>query len=247
MTDPTKPVVTGYPAAHPNSHPPAQTIQSTGTAYPYPAPPPAPYYQTPHYPPYYAQPSPYSNFLRRLIFAAIVVFLLIGTVTFILWLVLRPHVPEFSIKSASVSSFNLSSSELAANWNIEISAVNPNKKLGISYDNVDASVLYGSDALARTMLPPFYQGKMNATTVTARLAVVSSYVQDEQARRLVSERNTGSVGFNVRLRSWVRFRSGAWRTRRHPMTVYCKNVKIGISTAGNGTLVGITKGCQVDM
>uniref|UniRef100_A0A1D1ZK44 Uncharacterized protein At1g08160 n=1 Tax=Anthurium amnicola TaxID=1678845 RepID=A0A1D1ZK44_9ARAE len=246
-----KPFVTGYPAA-------AQPSSAHGTAYPYPA---HPYYAAPPPPaapglyggPSVAAPGPYGRsnssaaFLRRLIIIGISVLLLVGFATFILWLVLRPHLPEFAVTSASVSSFRLSAStQLSADFNLTLSVRNRNKKMGIFYDRVQAAVFYRQDPIAGTSLPPFYQGKGDSTVLPARLAAVAEYVDPDLTKdRAVA----GAVDFDVKVMAWVRFRAGVWRTRRHVMRVFCGDVRIGFSnsTAVVGSLVGQPKRCQVDL
>ncbi|OVA07129.1 Late embryogenesis abundant protein [Macleaya cordata] len=256
--DPNKPVTgyptTGYPPAqasyhHPTAYPSAQSsYPATGTAYHYTAAPPAAYYNPNPYPPPNYDPQR-ATFLRRLIIAGITVFLIIGAITFILWLVIRPHLPEFRVESASLSNFNVSSSQLNANWEIGFFVRNPNKKMTIFYDRIEGSVFYKDDSLADNSLAPFYQSKKNQTTITAKFTALTSYVDDRTVKEMVGDRNRGEVNFNVRMLAWVRFRSGAWRTRRHLMRVFCDDVKIGFSsnTGTTGSLSGRSKECEVDL
>ncbi|KAL5976495.1 hypothetical protein ACLOJK_020828 [Asimina triloba] len=240
--------VTGYPAAQ-SSYPPP----NTATAYPYPAPPPPPpgaYYHPNPYPP---PPPPYDPrravLLRRLVAVVIAVLIIIGAITFIVWLVLRPHLPRFSVVAATLSNFNLSSSHLTADWNISISARNPNSKMGVYYDRVEASIFYGREMLSSTSLDPFYQGKHNVTTIDAEFASVSEYVDGDVSRGLTDDQSRhGFVKFHVRLIARVRFRAGAWRTRQHIMRVFCDDVSLGFSSGnGTSTLLGRSKDCEVDL
>ncbi|XP_008799698.2 NDR1/HIN1-like protein 10 [Phoenix dactylifera] len=250
-----KPVVTGYPAA-------AAPSPAGGAAYPYPAPPPhaAPYYPAPY--PNGAAPPPASYgapfrpntlFLRRLLAVAIAFFLLIGLVILILWLVLRPRLPVFAVSSASVSAFNLSAPQqlLSSDFDLALSVSNPNHKMGIYYDRLVAAVLYGSDTIAETNLPPFYQGKGNATTIRARLVAAAEYVDADVAKGITADRGRGdgTVNFYVRVLALVRFRARAWRTRWHVMRVYCDHVPVGFKngTATVGSLVAPPKQCQVNL
>ncbi|XP_077240058.1 NDR1/HIN1-like protein 26 [Tasmannia lanceolata] len=236
--------VTGYPAPHP-----PYPSGPTATAYPYPAPPP--YYQNhPLYPP----PPPYNSnrnlILRRLITIAVSIFIIIIAITFIFWLILRPTLPDFSITSASVSPINTSSSsQLTANWDLTFSVRNPNKKMNIYYDQIDASVFYGSDFISLTSLPPFYQSKENITTVRARLAADSAYIGDGVVSDIAGERSHGAVSFNFKVIAWVRFRSGAWRTRKRILKVFCDDVKIAYANAtAFGTLFATPpRQCEVDL
>lgn len=232
---------TGYPAAQP-SYPNGPT--ATAYPYPQPAPAPAPYYPNP-YPPFNPRRS---TFLRRAIAAAIAVLIIIGAVSFILWLVLRPRLPQFSVTSVSVTSFNLSSSSLTANWDVVLSVRNPNKKMTVEYGSAEAAVTYDSKTLASTTLSPFSQGKRNQTTVSARLAAAGSYVGEGTASQLTADRARGSVVFRVKLFAWVRFRSGAWRTRSHFMRVWCRHVPVALSSAqSQGSLSGAPRECEVDL
>ncbi|CAA7404440.1 unnamed protein product [Spirodela intermedia] len=260
MNSEPKPVVTGYPAAaQPSYSGTAAAGPAYGSSYPYPATAPA-YYPPPPPPP----PGPYhdpnavyghrnssSLFIRRLIIICISVFLIIAIVTFILWLVLRFRLPEVAVSAASVSSFNVSNSQqVTGNFNLTFMVRNRNQKMGIFYDRVQAAVFYGSDSISETSLPPFYQGKGNSTAVPARFAAVSAYVDPDVASSILKERsNGGVVNFHVRIMAWVRFRAGAWRTRRHVMRVYCDNVRIGFSNSTSliGSLEGAPKTCRVDV
>ncbi|XP_072950687.1 NDR1/HIN1-like protein 10 [Typha angustifolia] len=254
-SDPKPPIVTGYPA-----HNGGAATSASGVAYPYPAPPPhaAPYYPVSAPPPYYPPPPPpYGNrntaFLRRLLAFAVAFFLILGAATLLLWLILRPRLPQFSVSSASVSSFNLSSASslLSADFDLTLTARNPNKKLGVHYDSISARIFYRGDSIAETYLPPFYQSKRNVSTVHARLVAMGEYVGADAVKGIESDRGNGNgvVRFQFRVFSWVVFNSGGWRTRRHAMRVSCDDVSIGFnsSKAMAGSMTGAPKQCRVDM
>ncbi|XP_010248447.1 PREDICTED: NDR1/HIN1-Like protein 3-like [Nelumbo nucifera] len=258
MEDPNKPV-TGYPPGYhqgqssynSNGYPPAQSSYSaastaTGTSYPYTAPLPAAYYNTnPYYTPPYDQRR--TTFFRRFIAAIIAVFLIIGAITFIVWLVLHPHVPEFRVDSVSVSSLNINNSQVTGNWDVGFTVRNPNKKMSVHYDNMFSTLFYRRQSLSDTSLPPLSQGKKNETTVRARFAASSGYIGDA-ASALASDRSSGSVSFNVNIGAWVWFKAGAWRTRRHLLRVFCEDLKVGFSSnTQTGVLSGGPKNCEVDL
>ncbi|KAJ3703611.1 hypothetical protein LUZ61_007316 [Rhynchospora tenuis] len=266
--EPKDPVM-GYPA------PPAAAAAPPppATAYPYPAPPPhaVPYYYAnpnQHYPAYpnpnpnpnpmsgsYAYPSRNAMFLRRLVMISIAFLLAMGAVTFIIWLVLRPRLPVFSVSSASVSSFNIpTNTSVSLDLSLTFTVQNPNHKLGVQYSDVSTDISYRGELLADSNLSPFYQTKENSTQISAHLVVVGQYVSDDVTKGIQSERgkDNGGVHFQVRFFSWVVFNSGAWRTRRHVLRVYCDDVVVGISssnsTSGNsGKLLGSPKQCSVSV
>ncbi|KAA8544330.1 hypothetical protein F0562_022341 [Nyssa sinensis] len=253
--------VTGYPATgypqpqsntnpncYPSAHPTYSTTTTTaGTAYPYAAPPPQTTYYNPN--PYYGQnyTNPRATFLRRLFAILIASFIITGTVVFIIWLVLRPRLPEFRVDSVSLSNFNVSpSSQITGNWDVRFTVRNPNHKITLYYDRIEASVYYKSQPLSDTTMPPFVQDTKNETAVRATFAASSTYVDGWVVNAINQDRTRGRVGFNVRLFSRVRFKAGAWRARRRFLRVYCPDLNVGItSNNAGGTLVSGSRQCRV--
>lgn len=166
---------------------------------------------------------------------------------FTAYLVFRPHLPEFRIVSASVSNLNLNQSELTADWMFNLHVKNPNRKLSVHYERLEASVFFGDDLeLARTQLPPLFQDRNNESTVQFQLGVISEYVDDKVVREISKERDRGSVEFGVRVLTVARFTSGVWRMREHVMRVYCDSVRIGnFKLDGTGTSLGQSEKCDV--
>ncbi|XP_076924064.1 NDR1/HIN1-like protein 1 [Bidens hawaiensis] len=239
MADPTRPVI-GYPA------PPA----SNGTAYAaHPTQNPPPTYFNVSSNPYYSN-HPAANqqrvtFLRRL-FAVIIGFIIIGTILFIMWLVLRPQLPQFRVETLTLDKFNVSNSMVSGNWDARFTVRNPNSKINLYYTHVEAAVFYKMDSIAETSVPPFDQGKKNETGVRATFASVSAYVDDWDG--ISNERGRGSVEFNLKMVARVKFKAGAWWDRRRIVRVYCPNLLVGVSENSlNGTLTGGPRQCRVGL
>ncbi|KAG2670673.1 hypothetical protein I3843_14G096000 [Carya illinoinensis] len=242
--DPSRPA-TGYPV--PNGFPPPQP----GVAYPYQAPPPQ------SYPYYNPQPYPYpssssTSFARRFLTAMIVVFFLIGVSILILWLVLRPRLPAFQVDSLSVSNFSSGSnysSSITGLWNVGFSVYNPNKKMSISYEEVQSLLFYKSELISQTRIPPFKQGKRNQTVIDASFSATATYVHRWVVNDISGDRAGGSVSFSVIVDARVQFRAGGWRARNRLLRVLCEGLSVGISSnsSGSGTLVGGAKDCRVGL
>ncbi|GAA0143997.1 hypothetical protein LIER_04555 [Lithospermum erythrorhizon] len=252
-SDSTRPV-TGYPAPNPNgfNHQPPPTA----TAFPYAAPPPQNY-------PYYTNnnhqypSSTYYNpqratFLRRFFAIIIATVIITGTIIFIIWLVLRPKLPQFRVESFSVTApFNLTSNRLTTSWDVALTVRNPNGKITLYYDDVQAAVFYRGHSLADTYLAPFVQGKKSESALKASFAAASTFVDGRDVDGMNEERGKGggSVGFNVRIIADVRFKAGIWRARRRLLKVYCGNLVV--SVVGNGSrsngLSGGPRQCSVGM
>ncbi|KAJ6834408.1 proline-rich receptor-like protein kinase PERK9 [Iris pallida] len=240
----------GYPAGANGVHPTAST------AYPYyPNPDPSAFYYSnnpnPINPPYYQphqNPNPRRNlFLRRLLVIFVSIFVAIGAVTLIVYLVLRPKLPEFSLTSLSVSNFTLSSasSSLSSSFDLSLSVHNPNSKMTVGYDRVLADVAVDGDPVASTYLAPFTQPKGSTTNITAKMAATGVFVDSHAVDAIHSGR--GVVDLDVRVVAVVRFWSRAWRTRRHELRVFCGDVEVKFrnGTAGDGSMTGGPRQCWV--
>ncbi|GFZ13092.1 hypothetical protein Acr_23g0014770 [Actinidia rufa] len=123
-----------YPPAHPSTFP---------NSHPYVTPPPHAVY---HARPFW---DPQATFLRRVIGIIIASAIVAGTIVLITWLALRPRLPQFRVDSLSLTHFNLTASPqslLTANWDVRLTARNPNRKSTLYYDRVAATVFYKSES-----------------------------------------------------------------------------------------------------
>ncbi|KAG2560194.1 hypothetical protein PVAP13_8KG073100 [Panicum virgatum] len=213
-------------AGHPNG------TAAFGVAYPYPAPPPHHPPPPPHHHPY-PYPPPPPTCLRRLLAAVVGAFLLLGAATFIVWLLLRPRAPAFSLASLALSrvAYSPSNSSLSASFDAALLAANPNAKLAVTYFSPLASVSFApSSPIAVASLAPFSQGPGNTTTLAFRLVVDDAYVGPDDAAPLRSGGGAGgAVAVQVRLMAVAVFDRGGWRTRRSVQrpaeTLRCRVVK----------------------
>ncbi|CAD6258156.1 unnamed protein product [Miscanthus lutarioriparius] len=209
-----------YPAP-PHHHPPPPTHHHH---YPYPQPPPPP----PHHHHHYAYPPPPPTCLRRLLAAVVGAFLLLGVATFIVWLLLRPRAPAFSLTSLALSrvAYSRANASLSASFDAALLAANPNSKLSVAYFSPLASVSFApSSPLAVASLAPFGQAPGNTTTLAFRLVVEDAYVGPDDAAALKTG-DGGAVDVQVRLMAVAVFDRGGWRTRRRVMRVTCDGVKV---------------------
>ncbi|ONI01485.1 hypothetical protein PRUPE_6G142400 [Prunus persica] len=234
MTDPTRPV-TGYPAppyAQPNG------------GYPYSANPT----QTQPRGPYSNAYNPRAAFIRRFVGAMIALFVIVGCILLVVWLILRPKVPDFRVDSLSLSNFNVSSASqsVTGTWSVGFMVYNPNKKLSIRYDDVESSIYYGPGFISGTRVPPFAQGTKDRTSVNATFSAANSFVGASVARGIDEARARGSMSFNVKLLARVEFRRGWWRLRRRLLRVLCSGVAVSLSSKGGlSSLAGGSRDCQV--
>lgn len=228
--------VTGYPAPpNPNGHPYPQSQ-------PYPA-YPAYYGAAP--PPY--QPNPSSTFFRKILIFTITFFFIFGAVLLIVWLVVRPRLPDFEITSLSVTNLTATDSHVTGTWDARFHSSNPNKKMTVSYYDVVSSIFFKSNYLTRTQIAPFRQDTGAQTNLTAIFSVIDSYVDSKVVGDINSERSHGTIYFNVKLEAIAGYRYGWWRIRRRVLGVWCDSVPTNVSSSGSGSMVGGSRKCRVGM
>ncbi|XP_008780731.2 NDR1/HIN1-like protein 10 [Phoenix dactylifera] len=101
--------------------------------------------------------------LFKFLISIVIIF---GIIVLVLWLIFRPDQLKVYVDSASLTQFNLSSSNnLQYNLNLSMSIRNPNKRIGIYYDYVEPRAYYDGDRFAFTTVPPFYQGHKNTSMI----------------------------------------------------------------------------------
>ncbi|KAL4282480.1 hypothetical protein GQ457_16G008020 [Hibiscus cannabinus] len=226
MQDSSRPVI-GYPVQSANGcaqPPPAAT---SGTAYPYVNSNTYSYYPAPPPPQYRRQ-----TFFRTFFIVMAILLLIFGIILLIFWLVLRPHLPDFSVQSLSLSNFNASNQRVSATWNAQFGVSNPNKKLSITYGDVLSSVFHGDYYLAETRIGPFSQGTGDVRTLDASYSVVDSFVDGRVVDAMNGERSRGQVRFNFKLVADVAFRyDDRWTHKMHRWLIYRDEIRTRIRMA----------------
>ncbi|XP_027156598.1 NDR1/HIN1-like protein 26 [Coffea eugenioides] len=172
----------------------------------------------------------------------------IGSVIFFLpiitLMILDPELPKFRVDSVTVSNFNISPTTpplLSGHFTVIISARNPNSKLTLSYNHLDAGIYLGSNQLSGTTLPPFALSKKNETSLTANFVAVGAYVDRAESENLV---------FNLKIQMKVRYKAGFWR-RVTWLEAFCPGLSVRTNTVKSGSssdvwsLIGGARSCEV--
>ncbi|KAL6270229.1 hypothetical protein ACE6H2_027140 [Prunus campanulata] len=129
---------------------------------------------------------------------------------------INPVNPTFHLQYATVSLLNVSASEFTTTWDVTLVASNPNHKLNISYDSLQATVFYGTDhskrgrvLLATKPVPHPLEcltTKAN-TTLRFKIETVSAYVGDVVSREISDGRARGMVRFELNMLGWYKYTS----------------------------------------
>ncbi|OVA07411.1 Late embryogenesis abundant protein [Macleaya cordata] len=156
--------------------------------------------------------------------------IIIGITAGILYAVFRPKLPDYSIDRLRITDFQLNTdSSLYARFAVSIIAKNPNKKIGIYYeDGSNLSVWYTKTKLCEGSLPKFYQGHRNTTVMDVALTGQTKN-GSELLTTLLAQQQTGSIPLNVRVKVPVKVKLGKLKLWKVKFLVKCKLVVDSLS------------------
>lgn len=152
---------------------------------------------------------------------------ILGIIVGILFLVYRPKLPKYSIDGLRVTQSNLNStdSSLSAGFDVNITARNPNRRIGIYYDGGShITVWYNETQLCEGALPKFYQGHRNTTVL---LLPMTGQVQNGTvllAALQQQQQMTGNIPLRVRARQTVRIKLGSLKLMKMKFRIRCRLV-----------------------
>ncbi|KZV53820.1 hypothetical protein F511_00086 [Dorcoceras hygrometricum] len=167
----------------------------------------------------------------------LILLVILGILAAVIYFVFQPKVPKYSADSMRITQFNLTNgNSLSASFNVNITARNPNKKIGIYYvDGSNLSVWYTGTKLCEGSLPEFYQGHRNTTVLNLTLEG-----QSEDATGLLQSlqvaQQSGRVPLNLRAKVPVRLKLGRLKLMKLKFLVKCRGE---VDTFGEGEVIRI--------
>lgn len=199
--------------------------------------------------------SPCCYFFAWFVGIIVTILFLLGITALVLYLVLQPKAPSFSVTDASTSLFNLSTQPLQsapssgafaylnADVTFTVEAQNPNKKIGIYYDSVDVTLYYDGTQIGNGSLPAFYQGHRNTTNLELEMkgqdVPLSTSIGQALQQSVTDQSNLSLQVITV---TKVRVKVGGWSSGASTFQVKC-DVQISNPLAGNVQL--ISKSCKL--
>ncbi|KAE8728517.1 cactin-like isoform X1 [Hibiscus syriacus] len=156
---------------------------------------------------------------------------IIGIIVGILFLVFRPKLPDYSIDGLEVTRFNLSSnSSLSAGFDVNITARNPNRRIGIYYEGGSRiTVWYNETQLVQGSIPKFYQGHRNTTVLVVPMSGQIQNGTNLLASLQQQQLQTGNIPLLLRARQPVRVKLGSLKLPEMKFTVRCRLVVDALS------------------
>ncbi|MCL7024788.1 hypothetical protein MKW94_018503 [Papaver nudicaule] len=160
----------------------------------------------------------------------------LGVIALAVWFFfLHPVNPlKIHVEGASLTQFNVTDNDmLHYNLALALNLRNPNKKIGVYYDQIEARAFYNGQRFDAVTLTPFYQGHKNTTVLHPvfsgqRLSpsVQGKYNQDKA---------DGKFNILVQLYLKRRFKAGLFKTGKFTTRGKCEiEVPLGSNPAVGG-------------
>lgn len=157
----------------------------------------------------------------------------------LIWLILRPSRPQFYLKETDIYQLNLTSPHLL-NSSIQITLVthNPNKKVGVYYDQLQAYATYkGQQITVGSSLPPFYQGHEDSNVLSASLMGSWVPVSPSFGYQVGRDQLSGKMVMGLKLNGLLRWKVGSWVSGRNRFNVDCVALLPYATNAASGPLI----------
>ncbi|KAF8414085.1 hypothetical protein HHK36_002084 [Tetracentron sinense] len=160
------------------------------------------------------------------------VIIVLALASTVIWLSLQPKSPLYTIADVYVPALDVRNTTFPRGgvgrnstiiFNVQIS--NPNKGIGIYYDEINFTLYYSEAVMGVCSIPSFYQGHSKTTQ-----SEVSVHTQ-KQFWEAIS--NGTVVDFMVDLAAVVRYKRFCSKTKHHQM-----DLQAHVPVSSNGTIVG---------
>ncbi|KAK9921427.1 hypothetical protein M0R45_029936 [Rubus argutus] len=179
----------------------------------------------------------------KLIMTAVV---FMGLAFFVFWLIVKPNRVKFHVTEATLTQFDFgSNSTLYYNLSLNLTIRNPNKKLGIYYDSIEAGANYEGQRFSTKTLTPFYQGHKTTNVLnpvfSGQQLLVGSNLQSEYDQQTTA----GVYNIQMKLYLRIRFKFGRIKTGKFKPRVKC-DLDVPLSKNGNSATTFQTTRCKID-
>ncbi|XP_019200427.1 PREDICTED: NDR1/HIN1-like protein 12 [Ipomoea nil] len=163
--------------------------------------------------------------IHKKLFFAVVAFLfsILLALIFIVWISLHPSRPEFSLSEAKINQLNLFTAHLLySSIQLTLLSKNPNKKIGIYYDEMQVFASYkGQQITVYTSLPPFYQGHEDTNVLSASLTGNGLAVAPSVVYFVQRDQSSGKLVLALKAIGKLRWKVGTWVSGKYRYNVNC--------------------------
>lgn len=168
---------------------------------------------------------------------------IVGVVALILYLIFRPRMITATVDSASLVQFSLApNSALSYNLTVAMTVRNPNKRVGLYYDNVESLAYFEDQRFGYAQLDSFYQATEVSTQVTPQFHGQQPLEGDVTAANFRSQQTDGKFSVDVKLNAKLRVKVWAFKVPVHKTKINCP---LSIPAPGNTSATFQPTTCKV--
>ncbi|XP_075512948.1 NDR1/HIN1-like protein 3 [Primulina tabacum] len=176
----------------------------------------------------------------------ITILIIVGIFVFICWLIFRPNTVKFYATDASLTEFNLNGTTLHYNLALNLTIRNPNKRIGIYYDQIEARAFYQGQRFSTVELTPFYQDKKSTNSLNAdfkgqNLVLLGS----KETSNYNDDKESGAFGVDVKLYLRIRLKFWFVKSTKVKPKIDC-DLRIPLSSNGTASVSYESKRCDFD-
>lgn len=184
------------------------------------------------------------GFLLKLIVTVVII---VGIAVLLFWLIVRPNKVKFHVVDASLTEFNLTSDNiLQYNLTVNMTVRNPNKRIGIYFDRIEAQAYYEDALFDSVELERYYQGHKSTHTLNPEFTGENSVsLGASELSNFNSEKASGTYSIDVKLRLRIRFKLGILKIGTFKPKVTC-DLKVPLDSDGTSSGTFQTTKCDVD-
>ncbi|RID68062.1 hypothetical protein BRARA_C00247 [Brassica rapa] len=158
--------------------------------------------------------------------------IVVGIAALIIWLIFRPNAIKFHVTDAKLTQFTLGTdNNLRYNLDLNFTIRNPNRRIGVYYDQIEVRGYYGDQRFGASNVSPFYQGHKNTTVVGTNIVGQSLVVLNGGDRGDFEEDvKSGIYRIDAKLRLKIRFKFGLIKSWKFKPKIRC-DLKVPLSTS----------------
>ena len=180
-----------------------------------------------------SQPPRHSKILRYIAIVLLVLIVLVGLAVLITWLIIKPKRFVYTIEEGSIKNYNLTKNHLNSTFEFALRSYNPNSKISIYYDSIEASVEYDDQTIAFEVVDPFFQPHRNVTRLDLKLTAQYVPLSGSNSKDIALERSSGEIEIAVMLKARIRYKVGMWKSKDRILIIWCSPVRVRFSRPNN--------------
>ncbi|KAK7282502.1 hypothetical protein RIF29_11334 [Crotalaria pallida] len=175
---------------------------------------------------------------KKLFFAFSAFFTSLLLFILLIYFIVHPSKPQFSLTEVDIYQLNLSGPKLNSSIQLTLLSKNPNQKVGIYYDEFQVYATYkGQQITGDTPVPPFYQSNEESNLLSASLVGNGVPVAPSIGYEVGRDQSAGRLVLNLKVNGKLRWKVGTWVSGHYRFNVNCVSVMAFGPSMASGPLI----------